>query len=59
MRLLNKWAYEIYDQTEHTGLGISPHDMYEHSIKTSGAREVTRVIYDETFKILTLPTTKR
>lgn len=56
---LNKWAYEIYDQTEHTGLGVSPYDMYEHSIKTGGAREVTRVIYDETFKILSLPTTKK
>lgn len=59
VRLLNNWAYEIYDQTEHTGLGVSPRDMYERSIKTSGAREVTRVIYDETFKILTLPTTKK
>ncbi len=49
--LLNEWAYKIYDQTDHTGLGVSPYDMYEQSIKTGGAREVTRVVYDETFKI--------
>ncbi|GGE81300.1 TnsA endonuclease N-terminal domain-containing protein [Priestia taiwanensis] len=59
VRVLNKWTYEIYDQTEHTGLGISPHDMYEQSVKTSGAREIVRVAYDETFKTLTLPTTKK
>ncbi|RFB15163.1 transposase [Bacillus sp. HNG] len=58
-KLLEEWAYELYDRTEHSSLGVSPKEMYELSVKKGGNREVTHVAYDETFKFLVLPTTKK
>lgn len=57
--ILEKWAYEIYDQTEHSNLGLSPKEMFELSITKGGNREVTHVPYDETFKFLLLPSTPK
>ena len=59
VEVLKNWAYETYDQTEHSSLGISPKEMFENSIMTGGARETTRIVYDEVFKMLSLPTTKK
>lgn len=59
VEVIKKWAHEIYDQVEHSSLGVSPKEMFEHSIAIGGARETTRIVYDKVFEMLTLPTTKK
>lgn len=49
------WADEIYDIREHSSLGQSPRQAYELGIALGGKREMRRILYDETFRILTLP----
>ncbi|GGA77265.1 TnsA endonuclease N-terminal domain-containing protein [Ornithinibacillus halotolerans] len=56
---LSRWAYEIYDKTEHSGIGATPQNMYENSILKGGERNATRIAYDEVFRILTLPSTRK
>ncbi|WP_018930904.1 TnsA endonuclease N-terminal domain-containing protein [Gracilibacillus lacisalsi] len=56
---LSRWAYEVYDRTEHSGIGTSPQKMYENSILKGGERNSTRIVYDEVLRILTLPSTKK
>ncbi len=53
------WSYEIYDQLVHGTLGQSPRDAYLAGLAATGLRPSRRVAYDDTFRILTLPTTKR
>lgn len=53
------WSYEVYDQMLHSTLGQSPRAAYLAGLAATGIRPHRRVVYDETFRILTLPTTKR
>lgn len=52
---LEYWADGIYDTREHFSLGQSPRSSYEIGIALGGKREMRRILYDETFRILTLP----
>lgn len=53
------WAYEFYDNKEHPALGKSPRIAYEEGLILSGNRSHKLISYDETFRILTLPTTTK
>ncbi|REE81562.1 Mu transposase-like protein [Paenibacillus taihuensis] len=57
--LLKAWAYEIYDTIEHPALGRTPRDEFMTGIANSGKRTSTYTTYDETFIMLTFPTTKK
>jgi transposase InsO family protein len=56
---LSNWIYNFYDLQEHPALGLSPFDTYEQSIIQTGLRPSRLIPYDETFRILTMPTTKK
>lgn len=56
---LSNWIYKFYDLQEHPALGLSPKDTYEQSIIQTGLRPSRLIPYDETFRILTMPTTKK
>lgn len=56
---LSNWIYRFYDLQEHPALGLSPKDTYEQSIIQTGLRPSRLIPYDETFRILTMPTTKK
>jgi hypothetical protein len=53
------WSYDIYDQMSHSTLGQSPREAYLAGLTATGLRPNRRVAYDETFRLLMLPTTKR
>ncbi len=55
-----EWAYEVYDTIEHPSLeGQSPREAFTLGINQFGSRDTRRIPYDESFRILTLPTTDR
>lgn len=56
---LCEWAYEVYDTTEHPALGQSPLEAYAAGITQYGSRSHRMIPYDESFRILTLPTTQQ
>lgn len=57
---LNEFAYEVYDTIEHPSLdGQSPREAFNWAITQYGSRDHRRIPYDDTFRILTLPTTQR
>ncbi len=56
---LEEWAYEVYDAIEHPALGRTPRDEFLIGITNSGKRESTYIHFDETFMMLTMPTTKK
>ncbi|CAM3544445.1 transposase [Brevibacillus invocatus] len=56
---LKEWVYDVYDNIEHPVLGRSPKEEFLIGIANSGKRESTYITYDETFTMLTLPTTKK
>ena len=56
---LCNWVYEFYDHKEHPALGQSPQYAYHQGIAKTGLRPSRLIPYDETFRILTLPSTKK
>ena len=56
---LCNWVYEFYDHQEHPALGQSPANAYHQGIAQTGLRPNRLIPYDETFCILTLPTTPK
>ncbi len=56
---LCEWAYETYDTTEHPALGQQPRTAFAMGMTNFGSRPHKMVAYDENFKLLTLPTTKK
>ncbi|MDJ0595053.1 MAG: Mu transposase C-terminal domain-containing protein [Pleurocapsa sp. MO_226.B13] len=56
---LCNWVYEFYDHKEHPALGQSPTNAYHQGIAKTGLRPSRLIPYDETFRILTLPTTPK
>jgi transposase InsO family protein len=53
------WAYNRYDVTEHSTLKQSPRSLYANTIRLTGERSHCMITYNEDFKVLTLPTTKK
>jgi len=56
---LCEWAYEVYDTLEHPALGQSPRDAFAMGMRQGGQRLQRLIPYDETFRMLTLPTTRK
>jgi len=56
---LCEWAYEVYDILEHPALGQSPRDAFAMGMMQGGQRQQRLIPYDETFRMLTLPTTRK
>ena len=56
---LAEWAYEIYDALAHPALGQSPRDAFATGVLAGGQRPQRRIVYDEDFRLLTLPTTPK
>lgn len=54
-RSMEEFLFSVYDTKEHPALGQSPKEAYELAVWKGGLRSFTRIPYDETFKILTLP----
>jgi putative transposase len=53
------WAYNQYDIEKHWTLKQSPREAYATALKYTGERSHRLIPYDEHFKILTLPTTRK
>jgi putative transposase len=53
------WGYYRYDTQKHQKLKRSPRDAYHSSLKLTGERRHRLIAYDEEFKILTLPPTRK
>lgn len=56
---LCEWAYEVYDTIEHPALGQTPQEAFAMGMRQGGQRLQRLVPYDETFRMLTLPTTRK
>src|SRR5262249_35803101 len=56
---LCEWAYEVYDTSFHGRLGQSPRAAFESGMQMAGDRLHRTIRYDEAFRLLTLPTTRR
>jgi hypothetical protein len=56
---LCEWAYDVYDTSYHGSLEQSPRAAFESGMQTAGCRSHRMIQYDEAFRILTLPTTRR
>lgn len=54
------YCYGVYDRKEHAALeGMSPQQAFEFGMAKTGSRPHQTIRYDEQFKILTLPSTKK
>jgi putative transposase len=56
---LRRWAYEVYDTTEHRTLGQTPKDAFEMGQLRFGSRPKQWIEYDEDFIQFTLPSTRK
>ncbi|WP_121663467.1 TnsA endonuclease N-terminal domain-containing protein [Metabacillus litoralis] len=57
--LIKEYTYDIYDNTYHTTLAISPNELYVQSLSDTGKRTQTYVTDMEGFYFLTLPSTSK
>lgn len=58
-RKLGEWAYEVYDTIDHPALGQSPRDAFAAGMYLYGNRAHRLISYDEDFRMLTRPTTRK
>jgi transposase InsO family protein len=56
---LCEWAYELYDTTVHPALGQTPRDCFADGMTRAGLRTHRSILYDDEFRMMTLPTTTR
>ena len=56
---LRRWAYEVYDTSEHETLGQTPKQAFEEGLLRGGMRPHRLIPYDEDFVLSTLPTTPK
>ncbi len=54
---LKKWAYQVYDQSEHEALGTTPCQIYLEGMSLGGERLSRYIPYKEEFLMATRPTT--
>ncbi len=55
---LKKWAYQVYDQSEHEALGTTPCQIYLQGLNLGGERLSRHIPYNEEFLMATRPTTR-
>lgn len=53
------WAYNRYEVIEHSTLKQSPRSLFCNTTRITGERKHRMRAYDEDFKVLTLPSTKK
>ena len=53
------WVYQFYDHKEHPALGQNPYSAYHQAMIKTGNRPNRLICNDESFQILTLPTTPK
>lgn len=56
---LTEWAYDIYETNDHFNLKQSPREAFAAGIAQTGSREHTKILFDDVFRTLTLPTTRK
>src|SRR6266566_4604864 len=56
---VQQWADEEYETIRHPALGMTPREAYELSIERDGERAHKEIPYDETFRMVTFPTTRK
>jgi putative transposase len=56
---LSEFFYEIYDETVHSVLGVSPRDAWDMGQHQTGYRQRRRIAVDREFAIVTMPTTRK
>src|SRR5713226_2055425 len=56
---VQQWADEEYETMRHPALGMTPRQAYELSIEWDGQRAHKAILYDETFRMATFPTTRK
>jgi transposase InsO family protein len=56
---LCEFLYEIYDQKEHSTLNQTPREVFAQGLLKSGTRSHLLIPYNEEFKIMTLPSTRK
>jgi hypothetical protein len=56
---LTEWAYELYETNDHFNLKQSPREALATGMALTGSREHTKILFDEVFRTLTLPTTRK
>src|SRR5437016_11518308 len=56
---VQQWADEEYETIRHPALGMTPRQAYERSIERDGLRAHKQILYDETFRMATFPTTRK
>src|SRR5207247_8622143 len=52
-------ADEEYETIRHPALGMTPRQAYERSIERDGLRAHKQILYDETLRMATFPTTRK
>jgi hypothetical protein len=53
--LLEEWAFNVYPNQDHRGIGEAPMQRYERSIQETGVRDLVRIPYSSAFLFATLP----
>ena len=53
------WADEEYETMRHPALGMTPRKAYDLSMERDGQRSHKAIAYDETFRMATLPSTRK
>ncbi len=56
---LCEWAYEVYDTLDHPALGQTPREAFATGLAQGGMRLHRLIPYDDNFRMLTLPTTRK
>jgi transposase InsO family protein len=57
--MLSAFVYEYYDKRPHPTLNCSPAEKFRKGIEISGARDHKEIVFDETFRLMTLPSTQK
>jgi transposase InsO family protein len=55
---LQRYCYETYEVIQHKTLGDTPRSFYDLAMQRAGERRHVYIAFDETFYIVTLPSTK-
>ena len=56
---VQQWADEEYETMPHPALGMTPREAYMLSIERDGERTHKEILYDETFRMATFPSTRK
>lgn len=58
-REFERYLNTVYDQNHHTALGCSPLEAYNAGIALTGRRQHVRIVFNEAFLLMTMPSTAK